>query len=370
MEVVVPVQDFHFDSALTSPYVSVPSSPKRFGGNLFDVCYHYTSAPNSPTAASAIYKSFRDTAAASGGGSCRLSVPFDWEEKPGTPKFHIAGDAGDDDDDDFDFAFDFSGQLEKGAPPPELTAADELFEQGKIRPLKAPPLLHVPVAERRSGGNISPRSPKSPANSGRRRVGKDFDSFARERGRDRTPCSPSMTCSRSRKGSRSLSPLRSAPHHAHPPMANTMCSGKDGNVGDSGSRRWRLKDLLLFRSASEGRATGDKNRDPLQKLTISPPSCSSSLSSPKIKGLCGEDSRNTSFRSVDGGRSARRGSGSGTASPHEKHYTENRAAEKERKKKTALPYRQGFFSFFRIAPASSSRAAKGLAGESSDRRRF
>ncbi|CAL0318599.1 unnamed protein product [Lupinus luteus] len=91
-----------------------------------------------------------------------------------------------------------------------------------------------------------------------------------------------------------------------------------------GYRKWRLKDLLLFRSASEGRAT---NKDPLRKYTV--------LS----KTTTYEDVRNSSFRSTEscGSVSRRRG----PVSAHELHYTVNRAASEELRKKTLLPYKQG-----------------------------
>ncbi|KAE9605267.1 hypothetical protein Lal_00024585 [Lupinus albus] len=91
-----------------------------------------------------------------------------------------------------------------------------------------------------------------------------------------------------------------------------------------GYRKWRLKDFLLFRSASEGRTT---NKDPLRKYTV--------LS----KTTTYEDVKNSSFRSTEnsGSVSSRRG----PVSAHELHYTVNRAASKELRKKTLLPYKQG-----------------------------
>lgn len=380
MEVVVPaVSDFHFDSCASSPYVSAPSSPKRFGrsgsSDPFDYYYHYASAPTSPSRVASILAS--------------SSVPFDWEETPGTPRPPKSDDAD-------DFAFDFSGQLEKGVPLPDLTAADELFEEGMIRPLKLklpPRLYNLRLDDNMTSVAPSPRSPKSPNRAlwsprARGKVGND-DPFTaamveatRERGREKRPASTvhatSISSSRSRKGSRSLSPMRSGAGgfftkssiSSSSPKASTSTAAAAATVASEclkttsgGSRKWRLRDLLLFRSASEGRVTGNKSKDPLRKYTIMPPSSSNSLFSPRK----GEDSRNSSFRSTDsGGASIRRSTdgsirraGSGV-SAHEMHYMSNRAASEEKKKKTALPFnRQGLFGCLRFNPAVHS-IAKGF----------
>ncbi|XP_017699499.2 uncharacterized protein LOC103711986 [Phoenix dactylifera] len=396
MEVVVRFQDFHFDSTSSTPYVSAPSSPKRFG-DPFDLYCHYTSAPSSPTRAAAIYAHFNTMSA---NNSLRLSstsppsaIPFDWEEKPGTPKARSTAAA--DTDHDFDFAFDFSGQLDEAGMPPALTAADELFEEGKIRPLKPPPRLQYPVMDDRSSVTASslrsPRSPKSkglwsPRHRGRGGKGEEFDPFTaamveatRERGRERAPTSLAIPSSRSRKGSRSLSPLRGGgggggggggffqkPLNSPPPTAATSSTNTPKS---GGSKKWRLRDLLLFRSASEGRATGNRSKDPLRKYILLSTSNSSSISSPvsKKKVLSREeDLRNSSFRSVDSNGSTRRGNQSGV-SAHETHYTVNRAATEEMKKKTPLPYRQNLFSCLRFNPAVN-RIARGFGSSFTHRR--
>ncbi|KAE8010177.1 hypothetical protein FH972_006567 [Carpinus fangiana] len=100
------------------------------------------------------------------------SVPFNWEEKPGIPKSRPTSngennndsDDGDGDGVGEDFEFNFSGQLERTS-----VSADELFDGGKIRPLKPPPQLRVGAGANGSGSNVSsPRSPKSPRSPGSR----------------------------------------------------------------------------------------------------------------------------------------------------------------------------------------------------------
>ncbi|RWW86480.1 hypothetical protein BHE74_00004746 [Ensete ventricosum] len=90
------------------------------------------------------------------------------------------------------------------------------------------------------------------------------------------------------------------------------------SVKSSGSKKWKLKDLFLFRSASEGRATGRGSKDHLRSYTVLlPPS--------KLAG---------GSESVGGGAAD-------PPSAHEMYYSPNRAASEElkrKKKKTALPY--------------------------------
>ncbi|KAK7345994.1 hypothetical protein VNO80_20507 [Phaseolus coccineus] len=288
VEAVVPV-DFNFDSNCSSPFITAPSSPQRFGNNA----NFFFSAPTSPTHSP--------------------SVPFLWEQPPALPNANH---------DHHDFEFNFTGHLDR----PSLSA-DELFHAGKIRPLKPPPL----------------QSP-SPLTSPRKK--KDFDRFAEpmketRRGREeereeekKQPRGREGVSVSGRKGSRSLSPLR---------ISDIMCDSEEKNVSSSTSnskssflssipftRKWRFRDFLLFRSASEGRAT---DKDPLRKYVV--------LSK-------NEDVRNSSFRSSEssGSVSKRRG----PVSAHELHYTVNRAASEEMKKRTLLPYKQGLLGCLGFNP--------------------
>lgn len=333
--------DFNFDSTCSSPYMTAPSSPQRFGNIYF-------SAPASPTRISAMCREFDDASPATNSGS---ATPFDWEEeKPGTGKDEDHGE-GDEygrnkEEEGEEFEFNFSGQLERAY----LSAADELFDGGKIRLLKPPPGYDS------SASNLSsPRSPRSPGTRFSRR--KDFDLFqaailetrkteakqrhvSQQRGRERKSSSSFAPNSDSiRKGSRSLSPLRvcdimfdpeengqndktvlaSGNNNSKPSYAATFLSAISFSRGN---RKWKLKDLL-FRSASEGRSTG---KDPLTKYTA--------LSKKELV----EDVKNSSFRSTDSVGSSRK---RGPVSAHELHYQMNRAVSEERKRKTYLPYRRG-----------------------------
>ncbi|CBI32447.3 unnamed protein product, partial [Vitis vinifera] len=164
----------------------------------------------------------------------------------------------DEDDDDQDFAFDFSGQLERTS-----LSADELFDGGKIRPLRPPPRLQ-----------LSYNNPDE-----------NFKSAISERKTGSSPSSSATsTAATSRKVTRSLSPLRVSDvtfgsEHSVPQNIN---NSKLSSSSSKSSRIWRLRDFLLFRSASEGRAA---SKDPLRKY---------SLLTKK-----NEDVKNCSFRSTD-----------------------------------------------------------------------
>ncbi|XP_019198917.1 PREDICTED: uncharacterized protein LOC109192678 [Ipomoea nil] len=133
-----------------------------------------------------------------------LGILFDCEEEPGIPKPK-------DDDDDYDhddeFAFDFSGQLEKSS----FSAADELFDDSKIKPLKPSPRLQY---ERRPSD--SSRSPKqrikeafSPCHQR-----KDFDPFSTAL--EKVPMKGAIQCFDERE--------RNQSNAFFPPYATSMCT--------------------------------------------------------------------------------------------------------------------------------------------------
>ncbi|XP_057787445.1 uncharacterized protein LOC131004725 [Salvia miltiorrhiza] len=317
MEVMMPspARDFNFDSASTTPFISAPSSPQRFGSFFY-------SAPTSPSRISA-------------------NIPFHWEERPGTPKTATSsnyGDAADQDLDDADFAFDFSGHLERHSLP-----ADELFHGGQIKPLKPPPPFHYDPH----------RPPKSPrkAFSPRHRV-RDVDPFAAaieqttkknttadRRGRERKQQPPPSSRERNKGSSRSLSPFRVSDLLFDPAENDTVNEEDNPKTNNNNSifsssfwyKKWKIKDLLLFRSASESRAK-DKQYSQLKKT-------------PRA-----DDVRNSSFRSTDsaGSVSSRRP----PISAHELHYTVNRAFSEEMRRRTLLPYKQGLLGCLGFNPAA------------------
>lgn len=244
----------------------------------------------------------------------------------------------------------------------------------------------------------SPRSPRSPIKEGRRILkeafagftkgngsgdgdGSDFDPFMaamnearkEERGRERS-------ASHSRR-TRSLSPLpmrifhwdeearkSDAEEFFSSELEKGMPDGREEVKSSSSvpekpkaSKRWSLKDFL-FRSASEGRA---QSKDRLWGLSIAPAKHGSvekykqvkptekksnsgkkhqeDLNSCNVKSNSGkkqEDVKNCAANPRSGGSFTKSGRKM-PISPHELHYTANRAQSEELKKKTFLPYRQG-----------------------------
>lgn len=324
-----PPVDFNFDSACTTPYISASSSPQRFGN-------YFLSAPTSP---------------AHGGDALRTTggeVPFNWEEKPGIPKSRATRDEND------DFAFDFSGQLERSS----VSAADELFDGGKIKPLKLKP---PPRLQYEGKPFDSPKSPKKKLKK------KELDPFAAaleqssrtendRPGRERTQ--KSTTSSRHKK-TRSLSPFR-----ASDLLFDSESKQENTNISSSSSfssmitlwySKWKLKDLFLFRSASEGRAT---NKDQLNRFLK--------------KTHSKEDAKTSSFRSTGssvGSSSVSSSLRKREVSAHELHYTLNRALSEEMKRKTFLPYKNGVLGCLGFVPSLDDTSFRGVASSMSMTRR-
>ncbi|KAK2991487.1 hypothetical protein RJ640_016522 [Escallonia rubra] len=131
MEVVIPSQgvdhrslDFSFESACTSPCVSFPASPQRFGSSN----YSFFSAPNSPTCSSTFFSEFNHHYALRETGTSSLPPPSPptLEDNTNIAKLKDTTDAM---EDGTNFAFNFNRQLD--TPP---LPADELFHCGMIKP--------------------------------------------------------------------------------------------------------------------------------------------------------------------------------------------------------------------------------------------
>ncbi|KAL4272417.1 hypothetical protein GQ457_13G020070 [Hibiscus cannabinus] len=288
MEVVIsslPVMDFDFNSARSSPVSTAPSTPRRFGDCSI-------SAPSSPTRLFEFYQEFD-----------RYDRESSRPESPrSTARDHVA-DEGD------DFAFDFSVDLEKTS-----RSAEELFDGGKIKPLK------VDEHDQRSPLLSSPKSP-------------------REQGRGRERVQDFTLRNSSRRATRSLSPYRVSDNlweddEPHKPTSSKQSSASASALNSkpsfsstsskSSSRKWRLRDLLLFRSASEGRAS---DKDPLRKYSA------------------------TSFKKAEENKNS--GGSTRKVSAHELHYTTNKAVSDNMKKKTFLPYKQGILGRLSFNPLSN-----------------
>ncbi|KAG8059347.1 hypothetical protein GUJ93_ZPchr0002g24851 [Zizania palustris] len=344
--------------------VTAPPSPNPFElqqsassgvseADPFDLFQHFASAPASPTRAAAIYAQF-DSVDGNGADHDRdvddddfqprasystptSTVPFDWEEKPGKPKPEFACDAAVGNGEVNGTDFDFAVLLDKSVQPSELTTADELFDMGKIRPLKPPPRLL-------DGGSVgsSPRSPISKATMWSPRLralvgsGADFDPFA-------------AALAKATKGP---SPLGAGAKDAAADVGTTSSPKKPDPVTSPSSilpatkingwrKKWRLRDLLLFRkSAAKARAAGNISKDPIFKY-----SPVQQLGTP-VKKASAESVAAANGDTSDGN--------------HKKQSKKTAAAEEEG---VASPHRQSMMGCVRLNPGLH-RLAKGLNGSS------
>ncbi|KAB2095012.1 hypothetical protein ES319_A01G005900v1 [Gossypium barbadense] len=327
VEVVAPLPttEFNFDSSCSSPYITAPSSPQRFGGNLL-----FSTAPTSPSHDSSLYGELNGVSHVVGSSP---AVPFEWEPKQSNDNDDGNNGCG-------DFEFNFSGQLERTS-----LSADELFDGGKIKPLK-PPHLFEPTAE----NHHEPPQVKQEQRGRERKSGFSFSSS--------TTSSSSYNYNLIHKKSRSLSPFRvtniildeqdECPSNFENPVNFSSTKTPKSYVSSifsaisfqRGNKKWKLRDLLLFRSASEGRATNIK--EPLRKYSV--------LGKKEVEDVKHAPSSTTAS-------SKRR---TPPVSAHELHYTVNRAVAEEMRRKTFLPYKQGLLGCLGFNPGSMHEISRGV----------
>ncbi|CAM8984355.1 unnamed protein product [Rhodiola kirilowii] len=269
MELIIPqnVIDFDFHSARTSPHASPPLTPRRFGESYF-------SAPTSPSRAAKIYGEY---------------------------------------DEPIEFDFQFCGGMEMGNI---FSSADDLFDGGKIRPLKTLPKLERSFKDSAAGTSFKPSKGNETEQSSPGMKKHIIDASDQRRGR----AVDSHMSNSHKTAARSLYPL---------PVADPQPRDITKRPSESSSTllfgKWKLRDFLLFRSASEGRAS---DKYPLKKFAA-------------LRKKDQEDGKSSSFRSVDSFGSESASRRKIQMSAHEQHYTKNKAASESLKKKTYLPYKQG-----------------------------
>ncbi|XP_057963346.1 uncharacterized protein LOC131154536 isoform X2 [Malania oleifera] len=343
------------DSSCSTPYVSAPSSPGRTTVGFF------YSAPASP-------------------------MHFVLSKLPPSPDSN-RGDAGSPASPSTSFEFEFSARFAPagaGSAGGAMCSADELFLNGQIRPMKLAshlqrPQLLAPLVDGEEGEII-----------GDGFAGGDGGEVGVEavRGRDLRLRDRSL-----RRRTRSLSPLRSSPpfpwrnDDVDPEDLNlkemnqekinkedeeaismesanastsapsmSASSSRSSSAGRS-SRRWVFLKDFLYRSKSEGR--GSNTTKFWSSMTFSPakekkinataqatPPAPTPVETPagekpaKAKKSAARDSsaqKKTAAGKFANGVGKRRV----PPSPHELHYTANRAQAEELRKKTFLPYKQG-----------------------------
>lgn len=354
------------DSNCSTPYVSAPSSPGRGSGHVGGYFY---SAPASP-----MHYMLSSSPSSSSAAAMMLAQPRASESS-------------------VSFEFEFSSRF--GSPgsghPGPMSSADELFLNGQIRPMKLSthlerpqvlaPLLDLDEEEGGNGGDFRGRDLRLRSKSVRRRTrsmsplrNMPFDWNDEEEEEEEEDGSGRRSKFGGKSGEKAenldeergdTSKVESLSSETTPSVSAS--SSRSSSAGRS-SKRWVfLKDFL--RSKSEGRS----NNKFWNTLSFSPvkekrdkerPGGSASSSTSKEGKV---PSLSSAFRvagSFLDAEKIRKGSGSGGGSgkksggkrpvngssagkrrvppsPHELHYTANRAQSEEMRKKTFLPYRQG-----------------------------
>ncbi|WJX10439.1 hypothetical protein P8452_01164 [Trifolium repens] len=214
MVVAVPSIDFNFNSNCSSPYNTAPSSPQHFPNNFFK--YHHHQQPINTN-------------------------------------------------NNQDFEFNFNTNLQKSS----LFSADELFHSGKILPLNL----------------ISPSHPHSHHHETEQKLEEKLqqqqedeeDSSQQEQnklsGKERSSSFSFPSCRKNTKYSKLSNDVEIFSHEKDKDSSknnNNLKQSETATVSSFSSflskrnyRKWRIKDFLLFRSASEGRGS---EKDPLRKI--------------------------------------------------------------------------------------------------------
>nr|GME04102.1 hypothetical protein CQW23_26387 [Ipomoea batatas]GME04295.1 hypothetical protein CQW23_26387 [Ipomoea batatas] len=128
-----------------SPYVTAPASPMAGYGGVSSAAAQFYSVPASPTSSWAANNAF---SVGDDGASSRSCSNFDSFEFETSRKF---GDAAAEDDRG-------ERRRERGGSLPSMAFADQLFDNGRVMPLKPPPRFRIDGG----GGAKSCSSPKSP----------------------------------------------------------------------------------------------------------------------------------------------------------------------------------------------------------------
>ncbi|XVE89576.1 hypothetical protein DITRI_Ditri20bG0007100 [Diplodiscus trichospermus] len=319
-----------YGSTCSTPYVSAPSSPGREAGpgpGSINGGFFY-SAPASPMHF-AMTTSVASMVSSTQPSSPDNSVPLGFEFE-------------------FSARFGSSGSGQTGS----MSSADELFLNGQIRPMKLSthlerPQVLVPLLDLEHEDE------------------ENEDADNKVRGRDLRLRDKSL-----RRRTRSMSPLRNDTfslniddqsmcldknlgqkadsnndEELHHETSATMSasSSRSSSAGRSSSKRWVfLKDFL--RSKSEGRS----NNKFWSNISFSPTKEKKhGRTSSAVVQESKEKLSNVSTGGSENQRSSKNKPVNGIGkrrvppSPHELHYTTNRAQAEEMRKKTFLPYRQG-----------------------------
>ncbi|XP_052189946.1 uncharacterized protein LOC127799755 [Diospyros lotus] len=325
------------DSTCSTPYVSAPSSPSRggLGGGGF-----FYSAPASPMHFLLC--------------SSRTSPNF----APPVSEASMSAS----------FEFDFSARFGIGttgsALAGSMSSADELFLNGQIRPMKLSthlqrpqllaPLPDLDEVEADSEATLD----KAERNEPRGREVKWRDRSLRRRTRSMSPLRTSSF--QWHEGAEERAQTESKRNKEELASTETTPSSSRSSSVSRSSRKWELLKDFLYRSKSEGRNNGHKF---WSSISFSPVSKerktateSTATETKKVKQSQPSVKEPTSSKT----KKVKRRRAVPPPSPHELHYTANRAQAEEMRKKTFLPYRQGLLGCLGFSSKSYG-AMNGLA---------
>ncbi|XP_004135581.1 uncharacterized protein LOC101219146 [Cucumis sativus] len=322
------------DSSCSTPYVSAPSSPTRSPVSGF-----FYSAPASP-------------------------MHFAITKNPS-----LSSSSSSMDNHSSSFEFDFSSRFASHAGSTSMTSADELFHDGKIRPMKLsthlefplPPLLDLEIGDEDGDGIVEFVR------------GRDLrlrDKFQRRRTRSMSPLRNSpiewreeengdgsnVECSVTAdkevsEESEVMEKVEGVASNSEASTPSISASSSRSSSSGRNSKRWVFLKDFLYRSKSEGRS----NNNFWSNISFTPVKekksggTNQSIAKQKfINPLVGRSSEGKKAKGAVGAKKngvGKPANGVGKRrvppSPHERHYTANRAYSEEMKKKTYLPYRPG-----------------------------
>ncbi|KAE8681646.1 serine/threonine-protein kinase [Hibiscus syriacus] len=339
-----------FGSTCSTPYVSATSSPGRGPSSGY-----FFSAPASPmhfilSPAPSLNSHFSSESSLVSAQSDASSLEFEFSSR-----------------------FPSNGSVTVRS----LSSADELFLNGQIRPMKLSshlqrpqnlaPLLDLDVEEDDEDGN------KQEASRGR-----DLKLRSRSLHRKARSLSPLRNpdfqweddeeeeedCNREEREEVNkliLEGLKETNVSKETTPSSSASSSRSSSSGRN-SKKWIFLKDLLYRSKSEGRANGKEKF--WTSISFSPSKekkIQMEQEKPPPLKRKQKENKQGSGKKADSGKPS-----NGVAkrrvppSPHELHYTTNRAQAEEMKKRTYLPYRQGLFSCLSFSSKSYG-ALNGLA---------
>lgn len=327
------------DSACSTPYVSAPSSPARGPVSGF-----FYSAPASPMHF-AITKNPSSSSSSASMENHSCSFEFDFSARFGS-----------------------NGGSSSTA---SMSSADELFHNGKIRPMKLSthlelplaPLLDLEIGDEEGDGIVEFVR------------GRDLrlrDKLQRRRTRSMSPLRNSpiewtesengdginVECSVTEKEtceeSEVIEKVEEIASNSDTSTPSISASSSRSSSAGRNSKRWVFLKDFLYRSKSEGRS----NNNFWSNISFAPVKekksggTNQSVGKQKLINPLVKVKRSSEGKKAKGTVGAKKDGGAGKPangvgkrrvlqSPHERHYTANRAHSEEMKKKTYLPYRQG-----------------------------